>query len=184
MIDEILLPLQRDLKPHTSNHMTNVLTRSFTLLLLFLCCALAALADGRSDKRFTLVIDAGHGGHDAGAVGAYSKEKNINLNVALAFGRLVEANCPDVRVVYTRKTDVFIPLQRRADIANAQKADLFISIHTNALPAGRTAYGAETYTLGMARASANLEVAKRENSVITYEKDYRQTYQGFDPNRA
>ena len=88
MIDEILLPLQRDLKPHTSNHMTNVLTRSFTLLLLFLCCALAALADGRSDKRFTLVIDAGHGGHDAGAVGAYSKEKNINLNVAWQKNRL------------------------------------------------------------------------------------------------
>lgn len=110
-------------------------------------------------KTFTLVIDAGHGGHDAGAVGKFSKEKNINLNVALEFGRLVERNNPDVKVIYTRKTDVFIPLQERANIANRAKADLFISIHTNSLPAGRIAYGAETYTLGMARAQANLDVA-------------------------
>lgn len=102
----------------------------------------------------------------------------------MAFGRLVEDNCPDVKVVYTRKTDVFIPLQRRADIANNNKADLFVSVHTNALPAGRQAYGSETYTLGMARANANLAVAKRENSVITLESDYKSTYQGFDPNKA
>ena len=85
-------------------------------------------------KKFTLVIDAGHGGHDTGAVGSLTKEKTINLNVALAFGRLVERNCPDVKVIYTRKTDVFIPLHTRADIANRNKADLFISVHTNALP--------------------------------------------------
>jgi len=137
-----------------------------------------------ADRRFVLVIDAGHGGHDSGAVGAFSKEKNINLSVALEFGRLVEASCPDVKVVYTRKKDVFIPLQTRADIANRHKADLFISIHTNALPNGRIAYGSETYTLGMARAAANLEVAKRENAVITFEANYRQTYEGFDPNKA
>lgn len=142
------------------------------------------MAGKTGDGRYTLVIDAGHGGHDAGAVGAFSKEKNINLSVALALGRLVEANCPDVRVVYTRKTDVFIPLQRRADIANDNKADLFISIHTNSLPAGKVAYGAETYTLGMARAAANLEVAKRENSVIRYEDNYKEVYEGFDPNKA
>lgn len=135
-------------------------------------------------RTFTLVIDAGHGGHDAGAVGAFSKEKNINLKVALAFGKLVESNCSDVKVIYTRKTDVFIPLQTRADIANRNKADLFISVHTNALPAGRQAYGSETYTLGMARASANLAVAKRENSVITLESNYQSTYKGFDPNKA
>ena len=159
--------------------------------LLRLCCfcvllliPLAAAGDDGAKKRFTLVIDAGHGGHDAGAVGAVSKEKNINLNVALAFGRLVEQNCPDVRVVYTRKTDVFIPLQRRADIANDNKADLFISIHTNSLPKGKIAYGAETYTLGMARAEANLEVAKRENSVILYEENYQEVYEGFDPTKA
>ncbi len=134
--------------------------------------------------RFTLVIDAGHGGHDAGAVGTFSKEKNINLNVALAFGRYVERSCPDVKVVYTRKTDVFIPLHTRADIANHAKADLFISIHTNALPNGRIARGLETYTLGMHRAKDNLEVAKRENSVILVEKDYQQRYQGFDPRSS
>lgn len=151
-------------------------------LLLSLASILSAMADG--NRPFVLVIDAGHGGHDPGALGAYSKEKAINLNVALAFGRLVEYNCPDVKVVYTRTRDVFIPLQRRADIANNHKADLFISIHTNALPGKRTAYGSETYSLGMARANANLEVAKRENSVITLETDYQHTYQGFDPNKA
>ena len=117
----------------------NILTIS---LCLFFGVAVAFAEGGK--HRFTLVIDAGHGGHDAGALGAYSKEKDINLNVALAFGRLVEENCPDVKVVYTRKRDVFIPLQRRADIANDNKADLFISIHTNALPSGKRAYGSET----------------------------------------
>ncbi len=157
-----------------------------TFLLCLLAFALPSMVHGEESKRttFTLVIDAGHGGHDAGAIGAYSKEKDINLRVALAFGRLVEDNCDDVKVIYTRRTDVFIPLQRRADIANNAKADLFISVHTNALPAGRIAYGSETYSLGMARAAANLAVAKRENAVITLETDYRQTYEGFDPNKA
>lgn len=161
-------------------------------LSLYLCCTAlllvlgkgTAAAEKHEQKKFTLVIDPGHGGHDAGACGAFSKEKNINLKVALEFGRLVAENCKDVRVIYTRNRDVFIPLQTRADIANRNKADLFISVHTNALPAGRVAYGAETYTLGMARAAANLEVAKRENAVITYEKNYRETYEGFDPGRA
>ena len=137
-----------------------------------------------ANKRFTLVIDAGHGGNDAGAVGKITKEKTINLNVALAFGKLVEQNCPDVKVIYTRKTDVFIPLHTRADIANKNKADLFISIHTNALPKGRISRGLETYTLGMHRAADNLAVAKRENEVILYEQDYKQRYQGFDPNSS
>lgn len=155
------------------------------LYIVLFVAFLPIVAWGNAEKRnFTLVIDAGHGGHDAGAVGAYSKEKDINLRVALAFGKLVEENCHDVKVVYTRKNDVFIPLQRRADIANNNKADLFISVHTNALPAGRLAYGSETYSLGMARASANLAVAKRENAVITLENDYKTTYQGFDPNKA
>lgn len=152
--------------------------------VLFLAIFSSTVHASEEKRNFTLVIDAGHGGHDAGAVGSFSKEKNINLNVALAFGRLVENNCPDVKVIYTRRTDVFIPLQRRADIANNNKADLFISIHTNALPNGRIAYGSETYSLGMARAGANLAVAKRENSVITLESDYKRTYQGFDPNKA
>ena len=143
-----------------------------------------AVAVVAANKRFTLVIDAGHGGHDAGAVGKITVEKTINLNVALAFGRLVEQNCPDVKVIYTRKTDVFIPLHSRADIANKNKADLFISIHTNALPKGHISRGLETYTLGMHRAADNLDVAKRENEVILYEKDYKQRYQGFDPNSS
>ena len=146
-----------------------------------MCVAVSVVA---ANKRFTLVIDAGHGGNDAGAVGKITKEKTINLNVALAFGKLVEQNCPDVKVIYTRKTDVFIPLHTRADIANKNKADLFISIHTNALPKGHISRGLETYTLGMHRAADNLAVAKRENEVILYEKDYKQRYQGFDPNSS
>ena len=155
------------------------------LILIFGLCDVCCNAWGReSTKKFILVLDAGHGGHDAGAVGSYSKEKNINLNVTLELGRLVEANCKDVKVVYTRKTDVFIPLDERANIANRVKADLFISVHTNALPGGKIARGSETYTLGMARASANLEVAKRENSVILVEDNYKERYAGFNPNSA
>ena len=166
--------------------------QKFLILIIAITSALASSAAdptvnvtaANKSKKFTLVIDAGHGGHDAGAVGALTKEKTINLNVALVFGRLVEQHCPDVKVIYTRKTDVFIPLHTRADIANKNKADLFISIHTNALPKGHISRGMETYTLGMHRAADNLAVAKRENEVILYEKDYRQRYQGFDPNSS
>lgn len=150
--------------------------------LLLLAVSLSSYADVCKDD-FILVIDAGHGGRDYGAIGRIANEKTINLNVALAFGRLVEANCPGVKVVYTRKTDTFVTLQRRADIANNAHADLFVSIHTNALPKGKIAYGTETFTLGMARADENLEVAKRENAVITLEDNYETTYQGFDPNQ-
>ena len=152
---------------------------AFFLILLF---APSIVVDAQ--RTFTLVIDAGHGGHDAGAIGAISKEKNINLSVALEFGRMVEAKCPDVKVVYTRKTDVFVPLHERASIANRNKADLFISIHTNAVPKGKNVRGLETYTLGMHRAGDNLDVAKRENSVILYEENYQQHYEGFDPNSS
>ena len=135
-------------------------------------------------KDFVVVIDAGHGGHDPGAIGKISKEKNINLNVALKVGNLIKNNCDDVKVIYTRSKDVFIPLDRRAEIANNAKADLFISIHTNALANNRTAKGASTWTLGLAKSDANLEVAKRENSVIIYESDYQTRYAGFNPNSA
>ena len=135
-------------------------------------------------KDFVVVIDAGHGGHDPGAIGKISKEKNINLNVALKVGNLIKRNCDDVKVIYTRSKDVFIPLDRRAEIANNAKADLFISIHTNALANNRTAKGASTWTLGLAKSDANLEVAKRENSVILYESDYKTRYAGFNPNSA
>lgn len=158
--------------------------KSIRILLMTLMIAVGAFACAAS-KSFTLVIDAGHGGHDSGAKGAMSYEKNINLKVALAFGKYVERNCPDVKVVYTRKTDVFVPLYQRAEIANRNKANLFVSVHTNALAKGRISRGFETYTLGDGRShgtKTNLDVAKRENSVIFMEKDYKQHYVGYDPN--
>ena len=158
--------------------MCKKVTLIWALMCMFVMTSLAV------NKRFTLVIDPGHGGHDAGALGAISKEKNINLAVALRFGKYVEQNLPEVRVIYTRKTDVFIPLNERANIANRANADLFISVHTNALPAGKIARGFETYTLGMHRAKDNLDVAMRGNSVISMEKDYQQRYQGFDPRSS
>lgn len=167
--------------------MTHNPIKTLRPLLFILLAAFSfehARAQSTAPHKFTVVIDAGHGGKDAGAIGAYSKEKNINLNVVLELGRLIEQNCPDVKIIYTRKTDVFIELNERASIANRAKADLFISVHTNALPAGRIAYGSETYTLGMARSAENLEVAKRENSVILVENNYRQTYEGFNPGSA
>nr|WP_239058198.1 N-acetylmuramoyl-L-alanine amidase [Bacteroides sp. 214] len=135
-------------------------------------------------KDFVVVIDAGHGGKDPGAVGKSSKEKDINLKVALKLGNLIKKNCKDVKVVYTREKDVFIALNRRAEIANNAKADLFISIHTNAVPKPRQPKGASTWTLGLARSEANLDVAKRENAVILYESDYKTRYAGFDPKSS
>ena len=160
---------------------------SIKALFLTLCITTAGILQAAVTDRFTLVIDAGHGGHDSGAKGSFSYEKNINLSVALAFGKYVERNCPDVRVVYTRKKDVFVPLYERAEIANRNKANLFVSVHTNALPKGRISRGFETYTLGDGRShgtKTNLDVAKRENSVIFMEKDYKQHYVGYDPNSA
>ncbi len=157
----------------------------FKKLIILLIC-LFPLLNIAADDKFVLVIDAGHGGKDIGAPARKLKyhEKDINLKVALAFGRYVENNCPDVKVIYTRKNDIFIPLNTRADIANKNKADLFISIHTNSLARGTTARGIETYTLGMHRAEDNLEVAMRENSVILVEDNYEQKYAGFDPRSS
>ena len=132
------------------------------------------------DARFTVVLDAGHGGHDPGAQSSLSKEKNINLAVVLDLGAIIEQKFKDVKVVYTRKTDKYLTLQERADIVNNNHADLFICIHTNASPSP-AAYGTETYTLGLAKTRANLDVAMRENSVILLESDYRTKYKGFDP---
>lgn len=136
------------------------------------------------EKTFTVVIDAGHGGKDPGARGANINEKEINLAVALKLGRLIESNAEDVRVIYTRKTDRFIELDERANIANRNKADLFISIHTNAVKRGSSVQGTETYTLGLARSEENLEVAMSENSAILLEDNYQQRYEGFDPNSS
>lgn len=133
-------------------------------------------------KQFTVVIDAGHGGHDSGAIGKYSKEKNLNLTISLLVGGAIERNYPDVKVVYTRKTDVFLTLQERADIVNRNNADVFLCIHTNATGSSAVR-GTETFTLRTSgsRAEGNLEVAMRENSVMLLEDDYKTKYQGFDP---
>ena len=133
------------------------------------------------DARFTVVLDAGHGGHDPGAMSSNSKEKDINLAVVLDLGAIIEQKFKDVKVVYTRKTDKYLTLQERADVVNDHHADLFICIHTNASPSP-SAYGAETFTLGLAKTRANLDVAMRENSVILLEEDYKTKYKGFDPN--
>ena len=134
-----------------------------------------------AEKPYTVVLDAGHGGKDPGAVGKFSKEKDLNLTLVLKMGELIAERYPDVKVVYTRSTDVFIPLQTRADIANKADADLFISIHTNSAES-KAPSGVETFILGTDRMEANLDVAMRENAVMKLESDYKTTYQGFDPN--
>jgi len=149
--------------------------------ILFLFLFIISTTINAQNKKFTLVIDAGHGGHDTGAKRGNSLEKDINLNTSLLFGQLVEANFEDVEVAYTRKTDKYLTLQERADIVNNNHADLFVCIHTNASKS-TTAYGAETYTLGLAKSKANLDVAMRENSVILLEVDYKSKYKGFDPS--
>lgn len=160
--------------------------RVFSLITL-LCFALTVVAAG---KRFTLVIDAGHGGGDNGAPGAYSNEKDLTLKYALAFGRYVERNCPDVKVIYTRTTDIFVTLAGRADIANRNKADLFLSFHINAITGSKSAHGFQSWTLGRGAQSgdrgikANVDVAKRENSVMFLEKDYKKVYKDLDANAA
>lgn len=162
----------------------------FKTRLGFLLCIGALLffnttfVNGQASMVFkTVVIDAGHGGKDPGAIGKVAKEKDIVLNVALKLGKYIRENMPDVNVVYTRDKDVFVPLNERAEIANKNKADLFISIHANAISTPKI-YGAETFVLGLHRSKENLEVAKLENSVIVLEDDYTTTYEGFDPNSA
>ena len=153
-------------------------------LLVFLFLLTSGFA---ADPVFTVVIDAGHGGKDPGAVGSVVKEKAINLAVAQKLGALITASHKDVNVVYTRKTDVFVDVAERADIANRNKADLFISIHTNSVDKRKgnvNAKGAETYTLGLAKTEENLEVAIRENAAILEEENYLQRYDGFDPNSS
>ena len=135
------------------------------------------------DGNFILVIDPGHGGKDPGAVNGKNQEKTINLNIALKMGKLIEENCKNVKVIYTRKTDVFVELYKRADIANKAGADMFISVHTNSAK-NKTANGAETYLLGVEdnRTSANLNAALEENKAILLENDYQTHYEGYDPN--
>ena len=136
-----------------------------------------------SENKFhikTVVIDAGHGGKDPGAVGNKGKEKNITLAVALKLGKYIETNFKDVKVIYTRKTDEFIELFKRAQIANINKADLFICIHVNSSKK-KESFGTETYVMGLHKTEGNLEVAMTENAVITKEDNYQNQYEGFDP---
>ena len=162
-----------------------IMNRSYIIILLCSLWLVFPLIGAQAESRdFIVVIDPGHGGRDPGAIGKRGKEKNINLNVALKLGKLIKNNCKDVSIVYTRDKDTFVGLDRRAQIANDAKADLFISIHTNSVARGRTVRGTETYTLGLHRTEDNLEVAKKENAVILIENDYEQRYAGFNPNSS
>lgn len=155
--------------------------RNLLIILLFIIQSFSLCG-----KDFTVILDAGHGGHDYGAVGSMSNEKTINLSVVKKLGKLISDNFEDVNVVYTRSSDVFIPLNDRAKIANKNKGDLFISVHVNSIDLkskNRTSIaGAEVYTLGLHKSEENLAVAKRENSVMALESDFSETYKGFDPN--
>ena len=152
--------------------------RSF-ILLLFTLLSLAPIGM-QAQRLFTVVIDAGHGGKDSGTVGNGGKEKDITLSVALLVGQKISAAYPEVRVLYTRSTDVFVGLQARADFANKHKASLMLSIHVNSAPS-KEVYGTETYVLGIAKFANNLSVARRENKAMLLESNYKTTYRGFDP---
>ncbi len=151
------------------------------LFLILMSCGLSGAGEVHA-KNFLLVIDPGHGGKDPGAIGRHAKEKDINLKVALQLGNLIKRNMKDVDIIYTRDKDYFVTLKGRAQMANKAHADLFLSIHTNSVASRRQPSGASTWTLGLYRSKDNLDVAKRENGVILYEKDYKKEYHGFDPN--
>ncbi len=150
------------------------------LVLVFLTTILfTTFSAQNTDNKFVVVLDAGHGGHDSGNLGSGYKEKNIALKIVLEVGKSLEKN-KNIKVIYTRKTDVFLELRERAAIANKADADLFVSIHCNAHHS--QANGTETFVLGAANTQRNLEIAKKENEVIYFEKDYEKNYDGFDPN--
>jgi len=152
----------------------------FSILLTVLICLNSATAQvGNLVSR--IVIDPGHGGKDPGALGKSSMEKDIVLNIALKAGKLIKKSFPEVEVLYTRDTDKFIELHKRAKMANENQADLFISIHCNSNPSSKP-YGAETYVMGLHKSAENLEVAKTENAAILIEDDYSTQYEGFNPN--
>ncbi len=150
------------------------------MVLCMICMPLQQEAIAGSAVR-AVVIDPGHGGREPGAVGRRSMEKDIALAIGLKLGQYIRENIPDVEVIFTRDSDVFVPLHERAQIANDNNADLFISIHCNST-VNSLAQGTETFVMGLHRSQANLEVARRENKSILYEDDYLETYDGFDPN--
>ena len=155
------------------------ISRFGVLALLFLIPLWSFAQKG--EKIQTIVIDAGHGGKDTGALGKVSKEKDLNLAVALKFGNYITENLPDVKVVYTRTKDKFVELSERAAIANRNNADVFVSIHCNSTETANSAYGAETFVMGESKNEKNLAVAKKENAAILLE-DNTDAYDNFDPN--
>lgn len=157
----------------------NIISK-FKFLSAFFFISIAYISYGQSNSKFKVALDAGHGGHDFGAVYNGHIEKNIALAIVLKVGKILEQN-PNIDVVYTRKTDVFIELVERSSIANRADANIFVSIHCNANK-NSAAAGTETYVMGLNKNASNLAVAKSENAVITLEKDYKQKYEGFDPN--
>lgn len=153
--------------------------RKLGLCLAVFMFSMAVAMGGKPVK--VVVLDAGHGGNDPGAIGISGvNEKDINLKLVLMVGKMLETNYPDIKVVYTRKTDVFIPLNRRAQIANEQHADFFMSIHCNSAP-NATSYGTETFVMGMDKSAANLAVAQKENASILLESNTKENYGDFDP---
>lgn len=152
----------------------------FVSLLMLMLFPAYSTAD-RTGFVNTIVIDAGHGGRDPGAVGSKIKEKDVVLALALKVGELIKTNLPDVRVVYTRTTDTFVELHRRARIANENNADLFVSIHLNSVRSS-SPFGTETFVMGLHRSEANLEVARQENAAILFEENFEAEYDGYDPN--
>jgi N-acetylmuramoyl-L-alanine amidase len=158
----------------------NILLTKLVLLLALLNFLPFVSTSARGDKNWVIVIDAGHGGKDPGTIGSFSSEKNIALAIALKTGSYIEQNLKNVTVIYTRKTDTFIELKDRPNIANKNNADLFISIHVN-WASSKSIHGTETFVMGLAKDQQNLEVAMKENEVILLENDYSTTYEGFDP---
>ena len=153
-----------------------------TLLIAITLLNFSATPIDKTDfKLDVVVIDAGHGGRDPGTIGKNSKEKDIALKIALKLGKYIEKNLPDVKVIYTRKDDSYLPYYERPIIANKSKADLFICIHANANP-NVHAYGTETFVMGTSKDEGNFEIAKRENAVILYDENHQERYEGFDPN--
>ncbi|HUX97756.1 MAG TPA: N-acetylmuramoyl-L-alanine amidase [Bacteroidales bacterium] len=171
-----MTPVLKNDKLHNNNIKTLRIIVTITFFLISLC----SFAKDNVEKKWVIVIDAGHGGKDPGALGSSSREKEITLAVALKTGEYIEKNLNNVKVIYTRKTDVFIDLKDRANIANKNKADIFISIHANWAPSKKI-LGAETFIMGHAKDEANLQVAMKENEVILLESDYSTQYEGFDP---
>lgn len=156
------------------------MSRLFSLLLLtILLFGSFHPSEIKNVRVKTIVIDPGHGGKDPGCSGFGSKEKEIALDIAIKLGEFIKQNLPEVKVIYTRKTDVFVELHERAEIANRANADLFISIHVNSGPGGL--HGTETYCMGLHKSEQNLEIAQRENSSILMESDHKEKYDGFDP---